>query len=154
MDKINNFISNLKNVNPFDLDYSQFVKPAYLFETNIEGNFIYEQWFYLIFLVNFIIGLSVFFLISKKFFSVKPKYRFFRKFSFAWISNSIMLLLYALFRSENIRFFSMRIFMVLILLGFIVIFVYAIIYWISILPKKMKAFEEAKMRSKYLKKRK
>lgn len=149
MDKLKNFIENLKEVDLFDINWSNFLTKDSLLDTNPSNVFIYEQWGYVLFFLSFAFGLFAFVFISKKFFGKKPLYRLIRKVSFAWISNSIFLLFYILMRTNGIRLFSARVVLLIILCIFPLLIVYSIIYFTLFLPRRMRKFEEARERTKY-----
>lgn len=154
MDKVNNFIENLKQVDLTKIDWGALLDWEYITDPNPKKQFIYEQWIYVIVLLHILLSVVCFAFISKKLFQNKPKYRFIRKVSFLWFANTIFLLLYNLLRSEGVSLLSMRLFLVLILVSYIGIFIYSIVYWLKFLPKRMKKYSEAKLRDKYARKKK
>ncbi|MFC1780225.1 hypothetical protein ACFLY9_00820 [Patescibacteria group bacterium] len=154
MDKLNNFIDNLKQVDLTDIDWTSITNWSYLTDRKPSEVFIYEQWIYVIVLLNLVFSAICFSFVARTFIKQKPKYRFVRKISFLWLSNTIFLLLYNLLRSEGVYFLSMRLFLVIILCFFLFIIIYTVIYWIVKIPKKMDKFENAKLRNKYVRKKK
>jgi hypothetical protein len=154
MDKFNNFINNLKQVDLKGIDWTNLFNWSYLIDKSPSEVFIYEQWIYVIVLLNLIFSAICFTIIARKFLEQRPKYKFVRKISFLWFSNTIFFLLYNLLRSEGVYFLSMRLFLVIILFFFVVVMVYTVFYWIVQIPKKMDKFEDAKMRNKYTRKKK
>lgn len=149
MDKLNNFIENLKQNSPKDIDFSLLFDWEYLTDPNPTSIFIYEQWIYVVVLVNIIISVLCFKLVADRFIREKPKYRFVRKVSFLWFVNTLLLLLYNLMRAEGIRLLSMRILLVVIIILYLIILIYFLIYWILFLPKQMEKFNNARIRNKY-----
>ncbi len=149
MEKLNNFINNLRQVKLSDINLKQLTDLDYLLDRNPTEIFIYEQWIYVFVLANIFFSMIGFIYVSKLFFDSKPKYRFIRKISFFWFSNTLFLLLYNLIRSEGVRFLSMRLFLVLIPLAYLGIIIYTLIYRIFYLPGRLKKFKEAKLRDKY-----
>lgn len=154
MDKLENFINNLKQVNLFHINLNLLRNWDYLTDTQPSKYFIYEQWIYVITLVSIIFSISAFRLAGKIFAEARPKYFLLRRVSFIWFSNTIFLLLYNLFRSQGVSFLSMRLFLVLIILVYGVVILYAFWYWLVRLPKRMKKFHEAKLRSKFQRRKK
>ena len=82
MDKVNNFIENLKQNDLREIDLSRLLEWKYLIEVTPTKHFIYEQWIYVFVLINLILAGIGFIFLSKRFFIVKPKYRLIRKISF------------------------------------------------------------------------
>lgn len=150
MTRLNNFLNNLKQVNLFNIDFKSLMNWKYLTDPNPSRVFIYEQWIYIVFLVNLILGVLGFTLLANRFLGIKPRYRFIRRISFMWISNSILLLFYDLLRSQGVTFLSMRLFLVLIIALYLVLVIYALLFILLILPKRISKFNEAKLRDKYL----
>lgn len=153
MDKINNFIENLKQVNLCKIDWALLFDWEYITDPTPTKVFIYEQWIYIIVLINLMIAVICFTFIANVVFDCKPKYRFIRKISFLWFSDTLFLLLYNLLRSEGVSFLSMRLFLVLIVIAYFVILLYIPVYLILFLPKRLRRFEEAKLRDKYSKRK-
>ncbi|MBN2015396.1 hypothetical protein JW766_01035 [Candidatus Dojkabacteria bacterium] len=151
MDKINNFLENLRQNELSNIDWSLLFDWEYLTDPNPTKVFIYEQWIYVIVLVNLFLSTLTFITIARKFYEVKPRFRFIRKVSFLWFTNTIFLLFYNLVRSEGVKFLSMRLFLMAIICGYIVVLLYAVGYWVLRLPKQLEKFEEARLRSKYSK---
>lgn len=153
MDKVNNFINNLKQVNLSKIDFAQLLDWDYLTDTSPTKVFIYEQWIYVIVLINLFLSVVGFTYISNRFLDCKPKYRFIRKVAFLWFSNTLFLLLYNLLRSEGVSVLSMRLILVVVLIAYFIILLYIPIFFIFSLPKKLERFEKAKLRDEYSKKR-
>ncbi|MBU0975668.1 MAG: hypothetical protein ABIE03_07705 [Patescibacteria group bacterium] len=149
MDKINNFIDNLRQVDLKQVDWGSVLNWEYLTDRNPTKTFIYEQWIYFLVLVFIILAVLGFKFVSKLYEDEGPKYRFVRKISFLWFTNSIFLLLYNLIRSEGVSFLSMRIFLAMFLLVYVVLLIYIQIYIFFALPGRMTAFRDAKLRDKY-----
>jgi hypothetical protein len=154
MEKLENFLNNLKQVDLFAINFRLLADWSYLTDTQPSKYFVYEQWIYVIVLFNIIFAASVFKFAAKLFINSLPKYYLVKRIAFAWIVNSIFLLLYNLFRSQGVSFLSMRLFLVLVCLGYPIIIGYALWYWVVRLPRRMKKFHEAKLRSKYEKRKK
>ena len=152
-EKLDNFINNLKQVDFTKIDFSKLFDWEYLTDPYPSEGFIYEQWIYVIVLLNLFLSIAGFQFFAKRFFENKPMWRLIRKICFLWLSNSIFLLLYNLLRVEGIRFLSMRLFLVLIIFAYILILLYALFYWRVILPKRMDRFKKAKLREKYTRKK-
>ncbi|MDD3647196.1 MAG: hypothetical protein PHS44_01720 [Candidatus Dojkabacteria bacterium] len=149
MEKANNFIENLKQVDLSEIDWGIIFDWNYLTDKSPENSFIFEQWLYvfvLIFMLTAVIGFKF---ISKLYKSEGPKYRFVRKVSFLWFANSVFMLLYTLIRSEGVSFLSMRLFLVIFLILYVIILIYIPVYIFLVLPKRMVAFRDAKLRDKY-----
>jgi hypothetical protein len=149
MEKINNFLENLKQVDLREVDLSVFLDWESLTEPYPGSAFIYEQWIYVVVLVNIVISVIIFAIIANRFYKIRPKYHFLRRISFLWFTNSIFLLLYNIIRSEGVRFLSMRLFLLLILLIYPGIILYVIVYWIFYLPARLEQFKKAQLRDKY-----
>ena len=149
METLNNFLENLKQNKLSDIDWSLLLNWKYLTEKNPSELFIYEQWLYVIVLLNIILSVVGFTALAKLFIQAKPKYRFVRKVSFLWFTNTVFLLLYNLLRSEGVGLLSMRLILLIIGIAYLAILIYIPVYWIAILPKRMKEYENAKLRDKY-----
>lgn len=149
MDKINNFLENLKQVDLSGIDLSVFLDWKSLTDPYPGSVFIYEQWIYVVVLVNIIVSVIIFAIIANRFYRLRPKYHLLKRISFLWFTNSIFLLLYNIIRSEGVRFLSMRLFLLLILLFYPAIILYAIVYWILYLPARLEQFKKAQIRDKY-----
>jgi hypothetical protein len=153
MEKLNNFMKNLQVDTLRNIELSSLFDLKYLTDLNPSGNFIYEQWIYFIVLINLTLSLLVFFVFSKMFFSIKPIYKFVRKMSFIWFTNTIFLLFYNLVRVEGVSMLSMRLILVLIILAYILIIIYTIFYYFFRLPKKIRDYNTAKIRNKYMRRK-
>jgi len=149
MDKINNFIENLKQNDLREIDLKVLSNWSYLTDMNPTKFFIYEQWIYVIVLINLMVSGLGFFFVSKRFYDIRPKYRFIRKISFLWFSNTMLLLFYDLVRSEGVSFLSMRLILVIISIMYIGIFIHALYFYIFKMPKKLEKYRDAKIRDKY-----
>lgn len=154
MEKINNFVDNLKQVSLSEIDWSKLTDWEYLTQRYPTKIFIYEQWIYVIVLVNIFLSFIIFRFIAAKFFNQKPKFRFIRRISFLWFTNTILLLLYNIIRSEGVVFLSMRIFLILILILYFLILIYAVFYAFFMLPRKMQEFKKARIRDRYKRRKK
>jgi len=149
MDKVNNFIENLKQNSLRDIDLSLLLEKDYILDMNPTKHFIYEQWIYVIVLINLMIAGIGFIFISKKFLPKRPIYRFIRKVSFFWFCNTIFLLFYNLVRSEGVSLLSMRVFLVIFLISYFGIILYAVYYYFFSMAKELDKFNKAKLRDKY-----
>ena len=152
MQNLKNFWENLKNNSLSNINWSKFFSKEYLFEKNPSGVFVYEQWIYIIFLINFLLGVAVFSFFSKKFYEARPKYRLIRRVSFLWISNSILLLGYNLFRTSEIVVLSIRFVMLLIFSFYLFLIIYFVLYYLFVIPRQMKKFLDARLRAEYKRK--
>jgi hypothetical protein len=153
-DKLNNFLENLKQNRLSEIDFSKLFDWAYLTDPTPPKNFIYEQWIYVIVLLNLFLSIVGFQYCSKIFFESRPKYRLIRRLAFWWLVNTIFLLLYNLLRVEAVKFLSMRLFLVAIIFLYLVILVYFLCSWTLVLPKQLERFNEAKLRERYSKPKK
>lgn len=153
MEKVNNFLENLKLNKLTDIDFAKLCDWKYLTDPTPPQQFFYEQWIYVIVLFNLFLSITVFQFVSKRFFECKPKYRMIRRVAFCWLSNTILLLLYNLLRVERVSFLSMRLLLVIILVAYVGIILYALAYWVFRLPKKVESFQKARLRQKYMRKK-
>jgi energy-coupling factor transporter transmembrane protein EcfT len=154
MDKANNFLENLKQNKLTDIDWSSFFSWEYLTDPSPSEVFLYEQWIYVVVLLNLTLFVIFFRFVSRFFVDKKPKFRFVKRISFMWLINTILLLFYNIVRTEGVKFLAMRLFLLIILFGYIGIFIYALFYCIRLLPSRMDSYKQAKIRSKYSKKQK
>jgi hypothetical protein len=152
-EKIDNFIQNLELERLRQIEWSNLLNWDYLTDPAPSEIFIYEQWLYIIILINFIIGLVFFTFVSRLVFEQKPKYSLIRRVSFIWIANTVFLLGYNLIRSEGVAFLSMRLFLVLLFSVYLVIVLYFIYYYFFLLPGRLEEFNQARLRDKYNAKR-
>ncbi len=149
MDRLQNFIKNLKQNDITQIEFYKLLEAEYLTDKNPSKVFYYEQWGYVFILFSIILSVVVFKFISFRFFDQKPKYEYLRKASFIWLVNTIFLLLHVLFRVGGVKFLSMRLFLVLILIGYLLILLYSVLWYFIKLPKRMKEFRKAKVRNRY-----
>jgi len=153
MEKVENFLENLKQVDLTKIDWQALLSWDYLTDPNPKKHFIYEQWIYVIALLNLIFAVIIFRFVGNKFFTCKPKYRLIRKTAFLWFVDTIFLLLYNLLRSEGVSFLSMRLFLIIIISAYLGIAIYLLVCWIKFLPKRIEKFNEARLRDKYTKRK-
>ena len=149
LEKFQNFTKNLDFERILELDMSKLFEWEYLTDKTPRSSFVYEQWIYIIVLVNLFLSLFVFRYLSFSLFQSGPKYKLSRKISFLWFSNTIFLLLYTILRVEGVAFLSMRLWLVIIISGFGFMILYSIFFIIFKLPGKMREYKAAKIRDKY-----
>lgn len=149
MDKLNNFIENLKQNDIRKIDLKVLFDWNYLTDMNPTKHFIYEQWIYVFVLINLVLSGLGFIFISKRFYAIRPKYRFIQKITFLWFTNTMLLLFYNLVRSEGVSFLSMRLFLIIILIAYLGILIYGVSFYILKMPKKLENFHNAKIRDRY-----
>jgi hypothetical protein len=151
---MNKFISNLKQVNPLSIDLKALFRKEYLVELSPGSSFLFEQWVYVFVIINLLLIIGVFVFISKGIHLARPQYKFLKRISVFWVINTVFLFFYNLFRTGGVRFFSMRLFLLIIFVVYIGIILYGIGYYFFCLPKVLKKYLEIKEREKYLKRRK
>ena len=151
---MNKFLSNLKQVNPLSIDFKNLFRKEYLIELSPGSSFLFEQWLYVFVVVNLLLIIGIFFFISKGIRLARPQYKFIQRICIFWVINTVFLFFYNLFRTGGVRFFSMRLFVLTIFVGYIGIILYGIWYYFFCLPKVLKKYLETKEREKYLKRRK
>ncbi len=153
-EKLSNFIQNLDFGRLSSIDLQKLFNWRYLTEVQPTPSFFFEQWIYVFVIVNWLISIIGFKLIANLFAKVRPKERLIKKISFMWFSNSVFLLLYNLIRVGGVRFFSMRLILILILFSYIIILAYGVFYWAFKLPDDIERFNEEKIRDKYMNRKK
>lgn len=149
MEKLENFVQNLRQVNPLAIDWGKLLNWDYLTDPNPNKSFIFEQWIYVIVLMNMFLAIIAFKVANRIFADLLPKRVFVKRISFLWLGNTVFLLLYNLFRSQGVALLSMRIFVVIIVAMYIGILLYGFGYWLLYMPKRMEKFHQARVRNKY-----
>lgn len=143
-------IRTLKTFSFSNVHLSRLFDWNYLTTKHPQSDFYFREVAYSAGIVCIFLSLLIYIYIPRLLRKYPPKYKFIRKINLFLISNSVALLLYTIIRQEGVSILSMRIFGVIIFLSYVLIAIYFLVYWIFLMPKRLEKFKEARLRDKYL----
>jgi hypothetical protein len=153
MNSIKSFFEALTNIDWGTIHLSRLYDWQYLTVTEPPAEFQFAEWFVLISIILLILVLVYFFYIKDKLSLVKPKLKIISNVVVAYAVNTLIVMLYVFFRTQEIAGAAMRLILLILLIVYLLILVYALIDWLLFLPKKIKSYYAAQTRDKYIPKK-
>lgn len=154
MDNIKSFFESIKDINWSNLDWDLLKDWKYLTDKTPNSEFIFAE-LIVLFAIIFLVFIGVyFFYLKDKMFLLKPKERWFSSLAAYWGINSLVLLLYVFFRTEEVALVSMRLLLLILIAVYVGVMAYGIVDYYYLLPEKIRHYYAAKTRDKYLPKKK
>ena len=135
-----------------NIDFSKLSDFQYLISQDKSGSFIFEAEAYLFGIVIIIIASAIFYYTTNT--KVMPRKRSLQNFAKWLLGSGFLLIVITFLRIQKLGFFTTRI---LLFIPFIIVGVYSLYFvfsWFVLLPKRVNKFQEAKLRSKYIPRKK